>query len=543
MSNLTIEGIGKFTPDPSSHLGTGGEASVFEYGSLAVKILKDPVKARSLGLDQRLNILLSIKSPRLATPSNKVFDNKGNLVGYAMPKVSGPTAFSVSRGDWRRRVGFQESHALKIAENMRLANLEAHKGKAVVVDGNSMNYIVNVPSVVMIDTDSWQLPGFSATAIVDSIRDPLLTGNVFTQESDWYSYAVTSFEILIGIHPFKGIADGYSKLDFAKRVKDRVSVCSPGVKLGPGTRPLSIIPPELLEWYKNVFEKDVRSPPSPISEEKQVQVVSPQPVRQVISKGSLQHIKLCDLPEEIIRALPIGVILTKSKYFDSKRSTYPELGSYCIDDGFVRSGTTIHKVQVNNVAYLSDITCGTLFNSNTLSSIVYYPTGLSIDSNWNIYWRCSSVYKDLIYMDNMGIPFFYEKLLNGEGLNSGTCKDLIGHTILDGFGLGTGHILVLSQDKQGVINKSWYKQGDDRTNWILTSREVTDISSLNIARTEKGVWVEIPEDGELRYGIDSNPDKITTIKDSGILFDMTLFQGTSGIHYFIDKSVFWLKLK
>ena len=57
-----------------------------------------------------------------------------------------------------------------------------------------------------------------------SIRDPLTPKNGFNKLTDWYSYAIVTFQMYIGIHPFKGIHPDYKPKDLELRMKDGASV-------------------------------------------------------------------------------------------------------------------------------------------------------------------------------------------------------------------------------------------------------------------------------------------------------------------------------
>lgn len=538
-----VEGVGTLIPSQSNHLGTGGEASVYQYQNWAVKILKDPAKARANDLAGRLNLLTKVNSTRLATPRHKVYDKAGDLVGYSMPLIQGEMVIRAISGDWRKKTGFSIEHGLNVVENMRLANCEAHSIGAVVVDGNELNYIMNpsTQNVVLIDTDSWKIGGFCPTAIFDSIRDPLVSGADFSQESDWFSWAIVSFQILIGIHPFAGKLAGYGKTDMLRRMKEGASVFSPGIQLPTNIRPLSSIPSDLLLWYKSVFEKKLRTAPPPINSSQASTSSIPAVKYTTVSSAKVSHIPLHTFKEEIKEVISTGYVLTENDAFDAKKDNFPLKGS----SGQGKLGLLRGPKEVcislppvdSEYYYLGDHVIHVNTSTKIASEIVWYSTGYANKGVLNIHPSSSRFFKDLVYQDNFGVPYFVETLLR-EGFLGAPCKDLEGEAILDGFGLGTGYALILHMDRMGIKRKTWFKR--DIASWKKLTSVPTDKVCLNIAKNDIGVWVEIEDDGEIRYGL--NGESCHELKDDSVTFDMTLFKGPSGICYFLGKTIYRLKL-
>jgi hypothetical protein len=132
----------------------------------------------------------------------------------------------------------------------------------------------------IIDTDSFQTPGYPATAIMPSIRDP--KAQVFTVLSDWYSWGILAFQSYINIHPYKGSHPDYSAMDWPRRMHDNVSVFDKKVTLPPVCNPLSVIPKNHLHWFEAVFQKGERSVP-PLADA--VTITVPQAIQIVKSSG------------------------------------------------------------------------------------------------------------------------------------------------------------------------------------------------------------------------------------------------------------------
>src|SRR4030042_7024396 len=138
---------------------------------------------------------------------------------------------------------------IHLVENIKKLIYFVHDKNCLIVDGNELNYLVNNDFITpyMIDVNSWQTPSYNATAIMPSIRDWSTT--TFSELTDWFSFAIISFQLFIGVHPFKGTHKKYRRNDFVNRVKDSVSVFNSQVSLPPSARDFNLIPGSYKDWY------------------------------------------------------------------------------------------------------------------------------------------------------------------------------------------------------------------------------------------------------------------------------------------------------
>lgn len=136
--------------------------------------------------------------------------------------------------------------------------------KRLIVDLNELNILVKdttFDDVYFIDVDSYQTKSFPATAIMDSIRDRHATS--YTNNTDWFSYGILSFQLFTGIHPFKGKHNKYSLLD--DRMLHNISVFNKEVSIPPIVS-LTSIPQVYKDWYIALFEEGKRlGPPSGVA--------------------------------------------------------------------------------------------------------------------------------------------------------------------------------------------------------------------------------------------------------------------------------------
>ena len=110
-----------------------------------------------------------------------------------------------------------------------------------------------------IDVDSYQTPGFKATALMDSVRDRHCHNNQFTPDTDWFSFGIVSFQMFIGIHPYKGKHPDLADMD--ARMMQNISALNKAVSVPKVCYAFDVIPQAYLCWYKAVFEQGKRCAP------------------------------------------------------------------------------------------------------------------------------------------------------------------------------------------------------------------------------------------------------------------------------------------
>jgi hypothetical protein len=239
-------------------VGRGGEGAVYVKGERAFKIHADAARVLPEGKLQELG---GIADARVIVPRALVLERPGGrVIGYAMRRVA--DAFPLGQLATR---AFQDRHGLGHARLLDLVRELAERVKSVhragclVVDLNELNFLVDrsFASVLAIDCDSYQTPSYPATAIAAAVRDWRSSG--FSVASDWFSFAVVSFRLLVGVHPYKGTHPAVKGLE--ERMRQGLSVLGPDVVMPPVAHPLAVIPEPLRGWYEAVLERGERTPP------------------------------------------------------------------------------------------------------------------------------------------------------------------------------------------------------------------------------------------------------------------------------------------
>jgi hypothetical protein len=201
-----------------------------------------------------------------------------------------------------------------------------HSRGILIVDLNEMNFLVaaDFSELFFIDVDSYQTPSFPATVLMESVRDR--HAKTFSTDSDWFSFAVVSFQMFVGIHPFKGtypafqhLPDNTTKLD--ERMRANVSVLHPGVSVPAACLPFSVIPPNYLDWYRAMFEQGRRLPPPQAVQA--VIIVAGPTVGQSIASRKFEVREVREFDSEIIWHDGVITATEQSVYFNGQKYPRP----------------------------------------------------------------------------------------------------------------------------------------------------------------------------------------------------------------------------
>ena len=242
----------------------GGEGSIYVKGSTAYKIYTDPQRALRAEKLQELSV---ITQPNIIRPLSLILDTHNRPIGYTMRFVGKTHALcQLFPKAFRLRNKLTPETTLSLVRRLQQGVTYIHNHQILLVDLNELNFLVaeDFSELYFIDVDSYQTPSFPATVLMESVRDRHATQ--FTIESDFFSFAVVSFQMFVGIHPFKGtypplqqLSDKANKLDV--RMRKNISVLNKDVTVPASCLPFTVIPPVYLDWYRAVFEDGKRLAP------------------------------------------------------------------------------------------------------------------------------------------------------------------------------------------------------------------------------------------------------------------------------------------
>jgi len=249
-----------------NYLTAGGEAEIYVKDNLAFKLyFKNKVTA---GLKTKVKELSPLASKdNIIAPKDLFFDaNSRELLGYYMTYLKSTEQLNkLFTKSYKSRNNIGQEDLLSYISCMIDTISFIHSKGIVMVDGNEYNYLFSKTSkdVYFIDVDSYQTKSFPAKVIMPSIRDYHTKG--FTSLTDWYSFAIVSFQMLMNIHPFKGSHPDYTKKQLEERMLKNISVFDSRVTLPKASEDIGTLPKALREWYRKLFKEGKRIlPPSDI---------------------------------------------------------------------------------------------------------------------------------------------------------------------------------------------------------------------------------------------------------------------------------------
>lgn len=250
-------------------LGVGGEGKVYRSGDRAIKVFFAPDEARQKKLAAFPRDLPS----SVIGPTELCTDDAGHVVGFAMRALD--DAVDIHRLGQRK---WREAHGagldvLGVFRDLDRTVGALHARGIVVGDLNDGNVVLTRSTVTrgwspfFIDADSMQLPGFPCVVAHERFLDPRLYGvdlsrrAALSRESDFYALAVMLFTSLLYLHPFGGAHASYPTM--LRRAEARHSVLRGDVKLPHAAQNPEVLPDDALDWFLEVFERDLRAPLPP----------------------------------------------------------------------------------------------------------------------------------------------------------------------------------------------------------------------------------------------------------------------------------------
>ena len=252
---ITVKGK-TITLTRNDFLASGGEGSVYVKRSKAYKIYNDPKRMIPIG---KINELSVLSDKNIIKPEDVIFNRK-KPVGYTMRFVKNTFALcQLFTKAFKDRHGLTPDMCVKLIKSMQETVRHIHENNILIVDLNEMNFLSDskFTELYFIDVDSYQTKSYPATALMESVRDRHSTR--FSEGTDWFSFAIVTFQLLIGIHPYKGKHPNIKGMD--ARMDKNISVFDSKVRVPKSCLPFKTIPPAYLDWYKAVFDRGLREPP------------------------------------------------------------------------------------------------------------------------------------------------------------------------------------------------------------------------------------------------------------------------------------------
>jgi hypothetical protein len=253
---MNIPNVPGYTIRHDDFIASGGEANIWDLRD--GNVLKEYHKQKSIIAEKKFDELSKINNRFVIKPVKRIAK-----IGYIMPQVN--DAFPILRlvpNIYKKRHNID---ILPILEKLREIFESVHAASCLIVDANELNFLTNDKDVWAIDVDSYQTPSYRATAISPTIQD-YFCGNNFSEETDWYSFAVLAYWLSVGCHPYKdGRSSKYKGMSIQDRIKKRaLDLAAAGftnISVPSMAKDPKDLPAALRKWLENILANGERSIP------------------------------------------------------------------------------------------------------------------------------------------------------------------------------------------------------------------------------------------------------------------------------------------
>lgn len=555
------------TLNKNDFLAKGGEGEIYAKGNVVYKIC-EPGKMIPEGKFAELAVMTD---PHIIKPQDILVDAKGQLVGYTMKYIKDTvTLCQMMTKAFCTKNHLEPDKKLALIRQMQeVIWKHVHPHKILIVDLNELNFLasMNFEDAWFIDVNSYQTPNYPATAIMDSIRDRHCKDNQFNQNTDWFSFGIIAFQMLVGMHPFKGRHPKVSSIKNAldERMKLNLSILNPDATYPKAAcYPFSVIPPVYMKWFEAIFEKGQRLPP-PENLVEMVKIV--QTIRHIVGSNSFDIVELHDFKDEILKYFySFGkevVVTEKALFIDNKQVSAPKIkhvaftakmnkpiGAYLegrkvklIDlyngqdvpitleasnimdyDGriYIQNGTNIHEITLNEFGYNSLLAASQIVGTCMEQSTKFFE-GVVIQNLFGSYH--ASIFPATKKCHDVALSEFN------------------GHTIVDAK-FQRNVLVVVGVDKQGQYNQVIYRFDEDMN--IKTMKIDKDITftGINFTVLESGTSIFMTEDEKLlMFRNEANSMTLKDIDDPAIESDMRLTHKGSTALVMKDNKLYSITMK
>lgn len=555
---IYVKNKGKQILTSDAFVASGGEGSIFRIGSTAYKIYDDPNDMIPTKKIDELNILSYLKN--VLGPKDIILNNNQEPIGFTMSYVSDVEFLTrLFNKNYRIQNKVTPEIILSLIKKMQLTLAEIHKCGILVVDFNEMNSVTNkkYDDIFFIDVNSYQTKTYKATALMESVRDRKISNKQFTEGSDWFSFAIVSFQLYMNYHPYgKGKYKTYTSKDLPRRMDENISIFHPEVILSDMWKDFSIIPKAHFEWYKEVFHKGNRNPP-PLPDS--TPMFTLMPTISIINSKTFTVTKLFNFQEPIKRFYYINgysiTITEKGIYEGVKKviSNSDNIVSVIMSTNddivivkknndtvyFIINNETIGEVCANQIMHYKN-KIYTTWNNHLTEHRVEYTGHKSIHlmkNVSNIFRPASALYSGVVIQNIIGkcwvaIPYSGGKCFNGP------IPDLDNQRIIEAK--FEHHILIVITEKANIYYRYIISFNENFSEYSVRKENNDGDLTANFTCLANGICIHIFNDDYIEVFKDNN--KIKKISDPPITTDICLLNDSDTVLFINNKDIYRLKM-
>lgn len=272
--------------DPKTAKGKGGEADIFLIDKdVVLKLFKPPDHPDYAGVpneqksakkrleihQKKLSVFPTGLPKNVITPIDLVKDSNQHIIGYTMTFIDDAEPL-FKYGEPTREGIISNNDVMETYCQLHPALEGVHLKEVILGDFNDLNVLVKDKKPYIIDLDSSQFANFLCFMFTTKFVDPLLCDpkakapeliKQYNKEADWYAFSVMLMQSLIFVDPYGGVyrpKDQKKIIPNSSRPLHRVTIFNPEVKPPRPALPYQMLSDDLLQYFYQVFEKDVRGP-------------------------------------------------------------------------------------------------------------------------------------------------------------------------------------------------------------------------------------------------------------------------------------------
>jgi hypothetical protein len=538
--------------ETNDFIASGGEKTIYSHGKEVLAIYHDANQMISQAKFQELSTL---EKSNIIKPENLIENSNHKIVGYTMKNIksnSVPLCRIFNTCFWNSN-NINEKIITKLVEHFQETIDYIHSKECLIVDVSDLNFNIeniNWNLIYFIDVNCYQTKSFPATAITPFIRD--YSTNKWSNLTDWYSFAILTFQMFTGVHPFKGTHPKYTSKDTILRMQKSVSVFDKNVTLNSSIRDFSIIPSNYMNWYQDIFVRGKRLlPPGSAG------LVNFVHIAKTIGNSSNFIIDIYKeylntvidyqyvLGQEVVTYN--NSILVNSKEFKKCKVFFDSnLLPYSIEK---ENGFLILQCLVKNYEIKSEIKFDDYFiyenniyikYGGELCHIIIFENGkrlLTIKNSWNIMPNSSEIFEGCVYQNILGTCYFSVPVPEKNWCLNLNIKELNGCKIIDVKRKKNFIFVVFLQNK---LQKRCIIKFDESSNYKIVKEDELEI--INFVVLDNGLMINC-EEGKIEiYYTKYENDKKTMIEDDIIKESMKLVNKGVNVMFIENKKIKILKV-